>query len=197
MGLTELLEQIRNDYVDQLSLAIDERQAVADVRVIAEPALRDENSRLATDGVLQLPARTDIAIIENEELADMYNVEADRTIDFDAVEFDWGKTLHVEMGPFAWQALSITMPADESYVWTPMQDWFWKWFHEEDEADSSELSGAVHFLSDPIVEGDVVQMQADLGSAPIAAFEEMLDAVSASGVSLCAIGIVQGATGDE
>jgi len=196
MGLTELLEQIREDWVDQLTLAIDERQAVAGTRVIAEPAVRDVNGRVATSGQLQFPCRTDIAVLEDDQVTEVVNVESDRTIEFEAVEFDWGKTLHVEMGPFGWQALFITVPADDSYVWVPVQDWFWKWFHEEEDSDSSELLGAVHFCSDPIVDGDVVTLSMDLGSAPVAAFEEMLDAVSASGVSLCAIGIVQGATDD-
>jgi hypothetical protein len=190
MGLTELLEQIRREYIEQLYAIIDEKNMVSDQRVIPEPALRGEDGRLALEGELELPSRTDIAVLQGDDLLEMFNIEPGKPLPFDAVEFDWGKTLHVDMGPFSWQAFGVAMPRDEGYVWAPLQDWYWKWFHEEDDSDSAELMGAVHYLSDPAIEGDIVQFSIDLGSAPIAAFEELLDAISASGVSLCAIGQV-------
>lgn len=195
MGLVELLDQIRSEYINQLVATIDEKQAIPGTRIIAEPALRGEDGRVVVEGLLQLPVRTDVAVLQDDQLTDMFNVDTGSMLAFDAVEFDWGKTLHVEMGPFAWQGLAITMPDDPAYVWIPLQDWFWKWFNEDEgDSASAELLEAVHFLSDPVSEGDVVQFAVDLGSAPVAAFEEFLDAISASGVSLCAIGEVQGAS---
>ena len=40
MGLVELLDQIRDDYLDQFLAAIEEKQAIAGVRIVSEPSLR-------------------------------------------------------------------------------------------------------------------------------------------------------------
>jgi hypothetical protein len=198
MGLVELLDQIRDDFVGQLLAIIDAKRSQPEFRVIAEPALRRENGSLAVEGDLQLPARTDVAILEGDALNEMFDVKSESLVAFDPVEFDWGKTLHVEMGPFAWQGFTITFPDDESYNWAPIQDWYWKWFQEEaDDPEPPALLGAVHGFAGPAVQDDVVECSVDLGSAPIAAFEELLDALSISGVSLCAVGQVMGASSDE
>ncbi len=191
MGLVELLEQIRGNYVDQWLAAIDEKAAEPGLRVVAEPVWRLQDGMLAVEGEMQLPLRSDLAVLEGDALTDMLNVPGADGPPFDPVEFDWGKTLHVEMGPFAWESFTITIPADPAYNWAPLQDWFWNWFHDEaDGALAPDFLGAVHFLSDPTPGDDIVQFAVDLGSAPVAAFEDMLDAFSASGVTLCAIGSV-------
>jgi hypothetical protein len=194
MGLVELLEQVRNVYLDQWLAVIDEKMAQPGLRVIAEPAWRTDDGHLALEGELQLPLRTDLAMMEGGAVSDMLNVASESPVPFDAVEFDWGKTLHVEMGPFAWQAFTITIPSDPVCNSGPLQEWFWKWFlEEEDGAEAPDLLGAVHYLSDPAPAEDVVEFLVDLGSAPVAAFEELLDALSVAGVTLCAIGNVPGA----
>ena len=199
MGLVELLDQIRDDYLDQFLAAIEEKQALPGVRVVSEPALREPDGNLAVDGAWELPVRTDIAVLQGDELSDVFNVGNDSLVDFDPVEFDWSKTLHVEMGPFAWQGFTVTMPNEPTYDWSALQEWYWKWFQEEevDDPEAPILLGAVHSLSEPAVRDDVIEFSVDLGSAPIAAFEEMLDAFATAGVSLCAIGNVPGTTGSE
>ncbi len=200
MGLVELLEQIRTDFIDQFLAAIKEKKASEGVRVVSEPSLRDDEGSLAFEGEWQLPVRVDIAILQNDELSDMLNVEPKTIVAFDPVEFDWSKTLHVEMGPFAWQAFSIKMPNEPHYDWDPVQAWFWKWFQDDEDVDDPDTPmflGAVHYLSDPVVLDDVVEMTFDLGTAPIAAFEELLDVFVATGVTLCAIGDVPGVKSDS
>lgn len=195
MGLVELLDQIRAEHLDELLSAIEEKSLLPATRVITEPALRLDDGTLAIEGELQLPARIDFAVLQGDTPTELLNVESDTMLAFDAVEFDWGKTLHVEMGAFAWHGFPITMPDDPSYNWVPLQEWFWKWFHDEDEEeDDPDLLGAVHFLSDPVLQDDVIEFSVDLGSAPVAAFEEMLDAFATAGVTLCAIGQVVGKT---
>jgi hypothetical protein len=197
MDLVELLDQIRDDYLDQFLTTIEEKQSQKGVRIISEPSLRNEDGTLAVEGAWEFPVRTDIAVMQNDELSDVFNVVKDSLVDFEPVEFDWGKTLHVELGPFAWQNVTITMPNDPVYDWTALQEWFWKWFQDDDDVDDDDpeaaiLLGAIHSLSDPVVQDDVVEFTLDLGSAPIAAFEELLDAFAAAGVTLCAIGNVPG-----
>ena len=191
MGLVELLEQIRGNYIVQWQAVIDEKAAEPGLRVITEFLWRLEDGQLYVEGELQLPLRSDLAILDDNAGLDTLNVESAEPVAFEAVEFDWGKTLHVEMGPFAWESCIITIPNDPTHNWAPLQDWFWKWFHDEaDSAEAPAFLGAIHFLSDPTTGDDIVQFAVDLGSAPVAAFEDMLDAFSASGVTLCAIGNV-------
>ncbi len=199
MGLVELLDQIRDDYLDQFLAAIEEKQSLPGVRVVSEPSLRAEDGSLAVDGAWQLPVRTDIAVLQNEELSDIFNVGNGSLVEFEPVEFDWSKTLHVEMGPFAWHGFTVTMPNEPTYDWSALQEWYWKWF-QDDEVDDPEaplLLGAVHSMSEPAIQEDVIEFSFDLGSAPIAAFEEMLDALATAGVTLCAIGNVPGTKDDE
>ena len=51
------------------------------------------------------------------------------------------------------------------------------------------LSGAVHFLSDPEVTNRTIKLEADLGSAPVEAFEELLDACVLAGATNVLIGL--------
>ena len=46
----------------------------------------------------------------------------------------------------------------------------------------------MHFLSDPEISDGAVTFSVDLGTAPMEAFEELLDAVEALGATLCEIG---------
>ena len=48
----------------------------------------------------------------------------------------------------------------------------------------------MHFLSDPEISDGAVTFSVDLGTAPVEAFEELLDAVEALGATLCEIGHV-------
>ncbi len=156
-ALVELLEQVRNDYLEQLLAVVNEKAAEGGSRVICEPALRQDDNTLRIEGALQLPVRMDMAVLQGDEVTDLFNVESESIINLDAVEFDWSKQLHVKMGPFNWEVASITLPGDMAYDWAPLHAWFWKWFLEvKEDAEPPVLLGAVHFLSDPVVQEESV-----------------------------------------
>lgn len=53
-----------------------------------------------------------------------------------------------------------------------------QWFFEHDSAPREGLLEVIHFLSDPTWEGSSVSFEADMGSAPIDVFEDLLDALA-------------------
>ena len=103
---------------------------------------------------------------------------------FDALEFHWTEELAVNLEPFKWNELTLELSGVGSCVdWDPLVDWFEKWFDGDEKLKpgSDGLCGVVHFLSDPETKDDGVHFMIDLGSAPVEAFEELLDAVDALG----------------
>ena len=138
MSLNELLDRIRQEFLNAYHAAIEVRAALPGNSLILEPALRQQDDTLAIEGELQLPIRTDIAILEHDIIVDMLNVEADCMLGFDPVDFEWSENLHVNLGPFAWQGLALRVRGAATYDWEPLQDWFWKWFRDDEEDPASE-----------------------------------------------------------
>jgi len=189
MGLEELLEDIRNLYLESVTAELLAQQAEDDVEIIREPALRDDDGESVPEGSLGLPVRVDLAILRGGEIESLGNVEIDEMYDFEPVEFAWGDSMAVQLLPFPWDSASIVLPKGPAYDWTPLKNWFMAWFREEeDEADDDGPLGAVHFLSDPIEDEQSTILTVDLGSAPLEAFEQMLDAIEKLGVQEVMIG---------
>jgi hypothetical protein len=187
MGIGQVLDQIREYYVHRFMLAAERNAATKGSRIVLEPALRDAAGNPAVSGPLGLGLRRDMAFLRNGAVAAFTTVDTEGMLSFDPVEFDWG-ALRVSMGPFRWQQVSLRMPRPQPTDWQPLKDWFWRWFRPELDGDDHTLLGAVHFLSDPEVSDNAVVFSADLGSAPVEAFEELLDAIVALRVSRCQIG---------
>ena len=82
------------------------------------------------------------------------------------------------------------MAEHEEPDWSPVHAWFRKWFEEKlgGEAGEDGLMGMVHLFSDPIPEGGGYLFTIDFGSAPVAAFFELLQALSDMGASEVRIG---------
>jgi hypothetical protein len=115
-------------------------------------------------------------------------VDSDRLLTFEPIRFAWSGELTVTLGPFQWDNLTVRIPAAEGPAdYGPLVDWFREWFRE-DEDGAGELLGVVHFLSDPEAAEGEVRLTADLGSAPVEAFEGLLDAVAALGVAKAVLG---------
>ncbi len=189
MSLEELLEDVRNLYLDSVTAELLAQQAEDDVEIIREPALRDDEGESVPEGSLGLPVRVDMAILRDGEIESLGNVEIDEMYDFEPVEFAWGDSMAVQLLPFPWDSASIVLPKGPAYDWAPLKAWFMAWFREEeDEADDDGPLGAVHFLSDPIEDEQSTILTVDLGSAPLEAFEQLLDAIEKLGVQEVMIG---------
>jgi hypothetical protein len=186
MGLGELLDQVRQYYLNHLIKAVEERSS-SKMTIILEPALRNINGEAVGAGKLQLPLRRDLAVLQNGAVKELLTIDTKDMLSFEPITFDWGDSLRVSLGPFQWQSMILQIPLPKETDWQTLKQWFWHWFQQEEEGDESPL-GAVHFLSDPEISGKAVTFEVDLGSAPVEAFEELLDAISALGAKRCEIG---------
>jgi hypothetical protein len=187
VGVGELLDQIRYYYVDRFIKTRDDLLAEQNTRLILEPELRGSDGAVVTEGALQLALRTDMAVIK-EGSAKTLSIDTERMLSFEPVSFMWGAGLGVHLGPFQWQAMRLRVRLPEITHWQPLQHWFWRWFKENAGEHNEALVGAVHFLSDPEVSDGTVTFAVDLGTAPVEAFEDLLDALEMMGAKHCEIG---------
>jgi len=181
MKLGELLDRIRGSYVERLQAAVREAKDPN-----PEPAYRRRDGSLAREGPLALPARGDL-FTEGE----MVSVDSKTLLSFEPLEFTWEGSLRVVLGPFPWDALPLFLEGSRpDSNWSPLLRWFEAWFDGEDvrSPGSDGLCGVVHFLSDPLPAEGGVRFSIDLGSAPVAAFEELLDAAARLGPARLKIG---------
>jgi hypothetical protein len=188
-GLGELLDDIRAVYCRALAAELIESTSQGRAEVTNEVALRDADGRAAMDGSLRLPMRIDLVTIEDGVAVASASVTSETMISFAPISFAWGTSLDVELAPFQWDGLVFRFRGRRSTDdWAPLVRWFRKWFREDEDGDGTSLLGAVHFLSEPRVDGGWTAFETDLGSAPVEAFEELLDAIAALGVAEVRIG---------
>ncbi len=192
MGVGELLDRIRALYTERLSQVAEDLGKEPGARVLSEVALRGPDGHALREGGLGLPMRVDVVLFSSAGTPETRSVDSDRVVRFDPVSFAWAQTLHVSMHPFQWDALSVCFQAPkEPAGWKPLVEWYLGWFREGDDGDGASLLGVVHFLSEPEVAAGGVRLKADLGSAPVQAFEGMLDAIAALGVDEVLVGEFQ------
>ena len=187
MRVGELLDQVRQYYVDRFIKSRDELLAEQNTRLILEPELRGSDGAVVTEGALQLPLRTDMVVIK-EGSAKTLSIDTERMMSFEPICFMWGAGLKVHLDPFQWQAMRLQVRLPEMTRWQPLQHWFSRWFKENAGEHNEALAGAVHFLSDPEVSDGAVTFAVDLGTAPVEAFEDLLDALEMMGAKHCEIG---------
>ena len=181
MSLGLVLDRVREIYVMRLQAAIQQAK-----KPIGEPAYRMKDGALAREGPLALPLRGDLFVDGK-----MISVDSETILSFEPLEFVWEKSLCVVLGPFHWDSFTpILDGVGQRADWRPLVVWFEKWFDGEvsREAGSDYLFGVAHFLSDPEQRGNETSFTIDLGSAPVTAFEELLDTIAALGASRVRIG---------
>ena len=183
MNISDLLEAIRAPYVRILAEAVRRQPAYV------EPAYRQANGALATDGALDLPCRADF-IPKEEEQAEPSTVDSTTQLQFDAQTFDIGGTA-ISLSPFVWDWVSVEVAGltSESAL-SVLKDWFLQWFDGDDQNNETEegLFGVTHFMSEPEVTEEAVRVTVDLGSAPAEAVEDLMFRVSDAGARELRVG---------
>ena len=190
MTLGQLLDDIRNGYLMQF------RQSVAELtrmgrRAITEASFKDERGSLVAEGALSLPLRGDIFAVTDAQQPKTVHVDSQALLSFDPITTEWTGGLPTRIAPFHWDACDIRASGVPSSAdWSHLSAWFAKWFDREDtrEPDEQGFCGVVHFMSDPTHDGSAISFQVDFGSAPVKAFEELLDALRDSGATRIEIG---------
>ena len=189
MVLQELLNQVRDFYLDHFREVVKEKRRVPRTTLIAEPALRQAGGQVARQGTLKLPVRTDL-VVNSTDVKDTMQVVTEESLGFDPVTVDWA-TLKLELAPFRWeecQAKVHGLPSQPD--WHPVVDWYERWFDEFDKkvALKKNFQEVVHGLGDPVSQNGETTLTVDFGTAPITAFEEFLDALAQMGASSGIIG---------
>lgn len=179
--LGSVLDEMREVYLSLFRQALREACAQSP-RVLPEPSFLMDDGSLAREGSLGLPCRMDVVIFTGETPENV-SVDSESLLTFEALNFDW-KEVPVRVLPFCWDACQVLLTGlPQTPDWAPLKAWFEHWFDLEDArpADKAGLYGVVHFLSDPVAEAAGVRLHLDLGSAPVTAFEGLLDALVATG----------------
>lgn len=176
MTITELLTAIRQPYADLLSQAAHAQESYV------EPAYRNNDGMLATEGIWDLPCRADV-IRMSEDTTETVQVDSQTRLKFEPVHFHLADRA-MELHPFVWDWLSLEvqgLPHEQAAQ--ALADWFMDWFDGDDanEPDEAGLQQVVHFMSDPQVLAEGVGATIDLGSAPVEALEDLLFALSDAG----------------
>jgi hypothetical protein len=180
--LGQIIDTVRASYLEQFATAVAERSVAGGV--LTEVALRDESGAPIGEGLLQLPMRLDIVPLSGGQPGSAVSVDSESRVDFEPIEFDWGDQLQVTLESFCWDNVHLRASVTD---WSPLQEWFMNWFSADDDGEGEPL-GVVHFLSDPKPGSSGHALTLDLGTAPVEAFEELLDAIAACGATAVVIG---------
>ena len=191
MTLGDLLEMIRQDYVDHLTATAEDLEAEG-AEVMFEPAFRDDKGEVALEGLLKLPARVDLLAkrtAEGTEAVEPVQVVAEGVFKFDgSIDVTWDNGMAVQVFPFGWDMMPVRMEGlAESASFEPLQQWFWRWFAEPEELEGA-VQEVVHYLGDPENKDGVTLVMADMGTAPLEAWQDLLDACAACGAKKVTVG---------
>lgn len=192
MTLGDLLEMIRQDYIDHLTATAEDLQADG-AEVMFEPAFRDDKGEVALEGSLKLPARIDLlAKRMNAGVEDVETVQvaAEGVFRFDgSIDIAWDGGMAVQVFPFGWDLMPVRMEGVATdATFEPLQQWFWRWFAEPEDLQGP-VQEVVHYLGDPEArEGGETRIIADMGTAPLEAWQDLLDACAACGAKKVTVG---------
>jgi hypothetical protein len=190
MTLGQLLDDIRDPYVNQFSKRIA-LLAKEGIKVISEAAYRNEHGALVREGILGFPLRADLITFADGQTPQRIMVDSEIILSFEPFSLNWDETIPILLKPFYWDACRVRVCGiGASQDWASLKKWHAKWFDEEDTCTPDEhgLFGVVHFVSAPERDGAADRFEVDFGTAPVEAFEELLDAFQELGASKVEIG---------
>jgi len=186
----QLLGCIRELYTDELAGVVARLTSSSDMRVYSEVALRDRRGRPIQNGSLGLPMRLDLVAISGGS-SESPAVDPERLMRFEPVCFETDAGLGVVLHPFQWDSMTVSFQDPGGLDdWQPLVSWYGEWYRENEDSEdgSGALLGVVHCLSDPEVTRGTVRFTVDLGSAPVEAFDALLDVIAALGVKSVVVG---------
>ena len=192
MTFTELLDSVRQHYLERFWAETSDREGEGN-SVLLETASRMADGEVAREGVLDLPMRSDIVVVNDGQITDSILVDTEKMVSFSPFDLLWADKFPIRIGPFQWNYCPVVLRNTTSPNWDALARWFLFWFDEHDRnpADAHGLYGVVHYMSDPSLSEANADFVIDLGSAPVDAFEELLDAIAQAGAQSAELGQCQ------
>jgi hypothetical protein len=190
MAPGELLDEIRELYLDRYAEAIKNYRRNKSVKVFTEGALATSRGEPIGEGPLDLPMRIDIAVVKGGSVKESFRVDSELRLYFETFSVDWAEKLPVTLCPFQWDFCQARLfGLADSPDWKPLVDWFMSSFHGSSPSGADEdFSGVVHFMSDPELQGECYLVEFDFGSAPVETFGTLLEAFILVGAKSVEIG---------
>jgi len=190
MVLGDLLAMIRQDYLDTLQATAAEAQARG-VHVVLEPqatphqttlgqvlwhdlALNGQPTTVASEGVFAFPQ---------------------------AIRFGWGdalpgqpEPLQVVVYPFAWEAMPVTLQAaaGAGLDVAVLGQWLAQWALPAEPPPPTGGATVGHEVVHSVRQTGPASFMLDLGTAPLEAWQDLLEALLASGATTAIFGTPQG-----
>lgn len=191
MTLGELLGEIRDAYLQQFREEVERRRRTPSAAVTTESIYRTASGEIDRTGQLQLPLRLDIQIASNSGRRQFIRVQAVSPVTFDPIDMVWAEGMRVTLCPFDWDECELRIEGlTPSTRWDTLAAWFHRWFDEGETKAPLEagLRGVVHYLSDPEFQNSTAVFGIDFGSAPLEAFEDLVDTIERLSASATVIG---------
>jgi hypothetical protein len=167
-NLIALLTQIREHYLGVLTSSLKEFQHEFSP---AAPELLLEVGR-ETAYAFRL-FRIDMASNVGGQ-SKMQDVNPSTHLNFPPQSFAPFPGLALTLNPIAWNGVDFTIHAISN--WDGLEEWTLRWLDVDDShpQDENGLQGVIHSVTTPEVSDGSTAFSVDFGSAPVAAFEELL-----------------------
>jgi hypothetical protein len=189
--LADLLGPVRDVHVAAI-LELLARELNGGGEVDAEPISRDADGRVSRQAPLRLPRRRDLSVLRRKRRF-ILRAPTSRGVSFEPMRLGLRDGAHAHVAPFCWGDATVRLDHPDGSPegapdWKPLRLWFLEWFQPRFGEESPDLLGVVHALEGPFEEGDAWRFRIDLGSAPVACFPALLEALSACGRGAIRIG---------
>ncbi|MCG8442400.1 MAG: hypothetical protein MI723_11380 [Caulobacterales bacterium] len=177
MDVPELLEKIRDLYVNRLLVAIDEAASEhGSENVFPEPVLVDRDGE--PGGRERAPLRLDLVVRHPDGQHLHVRVDSEERVAFQPIEFEWDPALTVRLEPFVWDDAHITAAPYDQGVRACFEGWF-RDALDPDRENQDVPAGVAHFMEGE----DIGQYALDLGTLHPAALEDLWTRLSDAGVT--------------
>lgn len=182
LTLDDLLRPVRRAYLAALSQRIHELRAAGYV-LETEPLERTPEGGILRKEVLNLPRRRDALCIENGQKTLFNFKKLSKGIqDVNTYLAPTSDGVGITVRGVNWGSLGLLVDMPRSIDRMRMiRKWYLEWFISRNLAATPEFSGALHRMRGPRRVGSGIFLVVDMGSAPVAALNDLTERLSGSG----------------
>jgi hypothetical protein len=191
--LVDLLNTIRNHYVDLFRVAIRDRRSF-DVLRLKKPAVAVGLQLAVGDGSnpqesrFNLPFRIDM-MMGSAKAPKTFKVEHDKRVGFDPISAGFPDGFAVAIEPFSWDSCDVLAEGDLGDWQLPLE-WFERWFDRDDKkaVDADGIAPVIHEMTEPEATNLGTAFTVDFGAAPIDAFVDLMLTLHKKGMTHIRVG---------